>query len=783
MRVSELAKELEISVDDILKKLKSLHMKAKGKGQDLSGAAVAVLRREFEGGGKKKAGKSGASAGKEQTGKKSAVSTEKKVSKAKPKTAKESVKKKAEKSREEPKEKKVAKKKAESKAVTKIKRVKKKLPPKKKPKKALPKKKEGKEVRQNKSSEPESSTVQKEQPQPKHEIKADQPTKPAEEKSQQQPSKFPEVEKEVSLKEVEIPIPIAVKDLAVRIQEKPSLILKELMKMGIFVNINQALGEDILNKIADKFHFKVSKEKTKEEKIIHKHRLADEDTSALQNRPPVITFMGHVDHGKTSLLDKIRKSKLTDKEHGGITQHIGAYSVPFEKGSITFLDTPGHEAFTSMRARGAHITDLIILVIAADEGVMPQTEEAIDHARAAQVPIVVALNKIDKRNADPDRVKKQLADRDLNPEEWGGKTIVVGVSAITGEGTDRLLEMILLEAELLELKANYEKLATGIIVEAKVSHGKGAIASVVVQNGTLREGDTIIVGPHWCKVKAMFDDHERSIKKATPGMPAEILGLSGVPEAGDIFYAIEDEKEARQIAAQRQTELRNKKLQSTQKVSLEDLYSRIQEGSIKELNLIIKADVQGTLEALKDNLNKISHPDVQIKMIHTGIGVVNASDIILAQASDAIIIGFNVETGPRAKEELSKKPVDIRTYRVIYDAIRDIRNALEGLLEPKKKKNFLAKIEIRQVFKLSKSGIVAGCFVKKGKVHRKAKIDIVRNGDIIYSGTIASLKRFKDDVREVSEGFECGITIQGFSDIQPGDMIEAYEMEIIARTL
>jgi len=453
------------------------------------------------------------------------------------------------------------------------------------------------------------------------------------------------------------------------------------------------------------------------------------------------------------------------------------------KGRITFLDTPGHEAFTAMRSRSTHVTDLVVLVVAADEGIMPQTEEAIDHARAANVPIVVALTKIDRDNADPDKVKKQLVEKDLAAEEWGGKTIVAGVSGITGEGVDELLELILLEAELLELKANADKKASGIVVEGHLSRGKGAIATLIVQSGTLYEGNYIVVGPYYGKIKAMHSAHNKVIKSAGPSMPIEILGLSEVPEAGEVFYVVEDERQAREISFLKTEEIKSKKLASFSKLTLEDIYSQIEEGAVKELNVILKADVQGSLEALKDSLEKIPSNKVKIKFIHMGVGDVNLSDVLLAIASKAIIIAFHVATGPKAKEAIEKDPVDIRSYRIIYDAVDDIKNALEGLLEAKTKKNFISRIEVREVFKLSKHGIVAGCYVTKGKVHRKVTIDVIRDEEIIFTGNLASLKRFKDDVKEVTEGMECGIALEGFDKYQAGDIIEAYEIEKIAQKL
>lgn len=583
--------------------------------------------------------------------------------------------------------------------------------------------------------------------------------------------------------DIEIPIPITVKDFATRVNQKMNVVLKKLLEMGIFANINQNLGEDLVHKLAAAFSINVIKVKTQEEAVVNLHQQEKDDPASLKPRAPVVTFMGHVDHGKTSLLDRITTSKVAEGEHGGITQHIGAHSVKTPSGAITFLDTPGHEAFTAMRARGAHITDLVVLVVAADEGIMPQTEEAIDHARAANVPILVAMNKIDKKTADPDRIKKQLSEHDLLAEDWGGKVGVVGVSALTGEGIDALLDRILLEAEILELKANPSKKASGIVIEAHLSKGRGSIASLVVQSGTLKEGDAIVVGPYAGKIKAMFDDRERPIKEAGPSMPVEILGLSEVPAAGEMFYVVEDDKTAREIAAVRQEKIKNEKMSGTARVSLEELYAQIQEGHIKELRVVIKADVQGSLEALKEALAKIPTNEVKLRFIHTGVGEVNASDIILAVASQAIVIAFNVNVDTKAKQELDKNPVDVRQYRIIYDAVEDVRKALEGLLAPKLKRHFIGRVDVRNVFKLSKSGFVAGCYVQKGKMRNKSQVDVLRNGAVVFTGHISSLKRFKDDVKEVTESFECGITVANFNDYQVGDVIEAFEIESIARRL
>lgn len=585
------------------------------------------------------------------------------------------------------------------------------------------------------------------------------------------------------LPEIEIKLPITVKDLSARLQQKPSAILMHLMKMGLMTHINQSLDEDVVRKVVGDFGFNLAKIKTQEEQIVEIHRKEEEDPKLLKSRAPVVTFMGHVDHGKTSLLDKIRQSSVADSEHGGITQHIGAYSVSLPKGRITFLDTPGHEAFTAMRARGADITDIVVLVVAADEGIMPQTEEAIDHARAAGVPIVIAMNKIDKNGANPDRVKKQLMELGLQPEDWGGKTVVVGVSALTGQGINDLLEMILLESEMLELKANYDKDASGTVVEAHLSKGKGVIATMIVQSGRLHEGDMVVVGPYYGKIKALFDDMERPIKQAGPSTPVEILGLPEVPEAGEKFYVVNDERMAREITTKRQEQLKNEKLRMAPKMSLEAIFSEIKEGKIKELNVLIKADVQGSLEALKDSLEKIPSDKVKIRIIHMGVGEVNSSDVLLAAVSKAIIIAFHVATNARAKEELQRTPVDIRQYRIIYDAVDDMRKALEGLLEAKTKKKPLGRLEIRQVFKLSKHGIIAGCYLHKGRVTRKDKVDVVRNGQLLHSSSISSLKRFKDDVREVTEGMECGVAVSGFDQYEVGDILETYELEMIAQTL
>lgn len=592
---------------------------------------------------------------------------------------------------------------------------------------------------------------------------------------------LPEIKK--VLKPLELDLPITVKDLSVKIQEKPGVLQKYLIeKQKTFVTINQSLNEEIVARTLYDFGFEYKKKKTDEELLLQSHSI--DATKEYLLKPPVITLMGHVDHGKTSLLDAIRRSKVAEKEHGGITQHIGAYEVETKKGKITFLDTPGHEAFTAMRARGANITDIVILVVAADDGIMPQTIEAIDHAKAAGVPIVVAINKIDKPHIDVERIKKQLTQYDLMPEDWGGKTITVGVSAKTGQGINELLEMILLEAEMLELKAVYDKPASGVVVEARLSKGEGPLVTVLVQSGALKSGDNIICGLHQGKIRAIINDLGQRIDKVTPGLPAKILGLSGLPEAGEKFYVLDDEKKIRGIVLERQAQARQQKLISEPKlISLEELYSKIQKGEVRELNLIIKADVQGSLEAVKESLAKLISAEVKLNILHSGVGMINSSDVILAEASNAIIIGFHVDSDSKAKEFAASKKVEIRTYRIIYELISEIKAALEGLLAPKIKKIFMGRALVRKVFNLSKSGTVAGCLVQKGKITRQAQVSLTREGQVLFEGSISTLKHFKDDVREVQEGFECGISLSGFSDYKEGDTIEAYSIEKIARTL
>ncbi|MDI6758343.1 MAG: translation initiation factor IF-2 [Candidatus Omnitrophota bacterium] len=586
----------------------------------------------------------------------------------------------------------------------------------------------------------------------------------------------------VELKVLELEFPVIVKDLAVKLQEKSSNLIKGLINMGVMVTINQALDETVIAKICQKYGYQIKKALDKEELILRGHEIKDLPYE-LQPRFPIVTLMGHVDHGKTSLLDAIRKSKVVDAEHGGITQHIGAYRVNLPHGEITFLDTPGHEAFTAMRSRGASITDIVILVVACDDGLMPQTQEAIDHARAANVPIIVAINKIDKAGSDIERVKKQLSGVGLTAEDWGGKTIIVGVSAKTGQGIDDLLEMLLLEAQMLELKCNLKRPASGVIIEAKMSSGRGPISTLLIQNGTLHLNETIIVGKFYGKVKAMFNDRGISVTDAPASFPVEVLGISGVPLAGERFFVIEDEKQARELVGLRLERERHQQIKAVKKISLQDLHEQIAEGKLKELKLIIKSDVQGSSEAIKEILSKLDVSEVKLNIIHAGVGNINTSDVILAVASDALVLGFNVVADELAVEAAAKQGVDIKIYNIIYELANELKAAIEGMLEPTLKKVFLGRAEIRKVFKLSKAGTIAGCFVAKGKFNRNCQVTLVRNGQVVFEGKLSSLKRIKDDAREVLEGFECGMSFMGFDQFLEGDIIEAFEIEKIARKL
>jgi translation initiation factor IF-2 len=577
---------------------------------------------------------------------------------------------------------------------------------------------------------------------------------------------------------------LSVKELAEKMGIKAAEIIKKLMFLGTMATINQEVDAETAVVVAQEFGFRVE---VKERALDAEERLElepeEDDPDALEFRPPVVTILGHVDHGKTSLLDAIRDANVTATEAGGITQHIGAHQVQHQNKRITFVDTPGHEAFTAMRARGAHITDIAVLVVAADDGVKPQTVEAINHAKAAKVPIVVAINKMDKPEANPDRVKQQLTEHGLVAEEWGGDTIFVPVSALKKTGLDELLEMILLVAEMNELKANPKRSARGTVIESQLDKGRGPVATVLVQNGSLRVGDILVAGSAFCRVRAMIDYQGKRARKAGPSTPVEVLGFSEVPKAGDRFYQVLDEKVARQIAVKRHDRKRQEDLKVPGRISLDELFSQIQEGTIKELPLIVKADVQGSVEAMVQSLEKLSTEEVKVRLIHQGAGAITETDVMLASASNAIVIGFHVRPDANARKAAEREMVDIRTYKVIYEALENIKAALGGLLEPQYRKVILGHAEIRQIFKASRIGTIAGCYVHEGKIVRDGDVRVVRDGKVVHEGRLSSLKRFKDDVREVSHGYECGLTLERFNDIHEGDQLEFFTTEEIQREL
>jgi translation initiation factor IF-2 len=584
---------------------------------------------------------------------------------------------------------------------------------------------------------------------------------------------------------VELQSPVSIKDFSQTTGIKTGAIIKKLMEAGVMANVNQILDDETVESLGVEFGIEVTLQKAwRPEDEFEKIEAAAADPEKLQPRPPVVALLGHVDHGKTSLLDRIRHSDVTSGEFGGITQHMGAYQVTTDSGHrVSFLDTPGHEAFTEMRARGADITDIVILVVAADDGVMPQTIEAINHANAAKVPIVVAINKIDRPEAEADRVKRQLTNHGLVPEEWGGDVIMVPVSAITGQGVDQLIEMLALQAEMMELKADPDSSALGAVVEARRTEGQGVVATILVQSGTLRAGDIIVAGASHGRIRSITDDHGRSLEEAGPSLPAEISGLGGVPEAGDRFYVVEDLQTARDIAATRAREKRLESQTVRQRVSMENLLESIQAAGSQELKLVLKADVQGTLEVLKRTLADMSIPEVTVSVIHSAVGSVNDSDVLLADASDAIIIGFNVLVDGSARVEAERAGVDVRNYNIIYRLIDDMKAALENKLAPEIREVVRGHAEVRDLFRISRLGTIAGCRVVDGVIPRRATIRVAREGAVIYEGRMDSLKHFKDDVREVREGFECGIKIAGYDDIKVGDVFEAYETEEVKRKL
>lgn len=593
-------------------------------------------------------------------------------------------------------------------------------------------------------------------------------------------------------KQTEITVPKAIKR-RIKVQETVTIaelgkamgikavdLIKQLMTMGVTSNINQPIDFESASVVADEFGYELELDTFEEEQLFDE---TDDRAEDLVTRPPVITIMGHVDHGKTSLLDYIRKSNIIGGESGGITQHIGAYYVKTESGDIVFLDTPGHEAFTAMRARGARVTDLIVLVVAADDGVMPQTKEAINHARAAEIPIVVAVNKIDKPEANPEKVKRELAELDLSPEEWGGDTIFGNISAKTGEGVDEFLSLLSLQSEMLELKGNPDRPARGTIIEAKLDKSKGPVATVLIKNGTLRRGDHFICGENYGRVRAMLDQRGKKMKSAGPAMPAEIYGISGVPMAGDEFIAVQDEKTAKQVIEHRKEKSKRPVVGRKGLVSLADLFERIKEGDVKELNIVLKTDVQGSLEAVGDSLVKQSTEEVKLNIIHSATGAITESDVMLASASGAIIIGFNVRVNPRVSDVAEKEKVDIRYYDVIYNVVKDIRLAMAGLLEPIYKENVIGRADVKEVFRIPKVGSIAGCYVTDGHVVRNARVRLLRDDVVVFDGKLASLRRFKEDAKEVQSGYECGIGLENFQDIKSGDVFEVYEVEEVVAEL
>lgn len=598
-------------------------------------------------------------------------------------------------------------------------------------------------------------------------------------KKKKKNKKAEQEEEELEVEVIEIGETITVKELAEKLNKPNAEVIKTLMFEGVMAGVNQEINFEIASKVAEKFE--VEAYKKEEEEILEEFEEEEIDTDALEKRPPIITVMGHVDHGKTSILDAIRKAKVASGEAGGITQHIGAYTVDFNNQKLTFLDTPGHEAFTAMRARGAQVTDVVILVVAADDGIMPQTAEAISHCKAAKVPMIVAINKIDREGANVDRVKQELTEYGLVVEDWGGDIIAVPVSAKTGEGMDTLLEMVVLTSEMQELVANPQRKAKGTVIEAKLDKGRGAVASLLVQDGTLNSGDSILVGNTYGRIRAMFDDEGKKIKSAGPSIPVEVLGLSEVPAAGDRFIVVKDEKTARQMAESRVSKQRQENFNSSNRVSLEDLYSQIKEGKVKELSAIVKADVQGSVEAIKTSLEKLSTEDVKVRVIHGGVGAITETDVTLAAASNALIIGFNVRPTINAVAIADKEEVSIKTYSIIYEAIEDVKSAMIGMLDPIYKEVILGNVEIRQTYKISAIGTIAGCYVLDGKITRNADIRIIRDGIVVKEGKLASLKRFKDDAKEVKAGYECGLSIENYNDIKEGDIIEAYTMEAIVR--
>ena len=585
-----------------------------------------------------------------------------------------------------------------------------------------------------------------------------------------------------ALSVIRVPEFISAGELAEHLSVSPTEIVSKCLQLGLMITINQRLDMDTLMTVASEFGFDIEEQSEYGLEYIEEDE-EEEDEGVLVSRPPVVTIMGHVDHGKTSLLDYIRKSNVIAGEAGGITQHIGAYEVDLESGQITFLDTPGHEAFSAMRARGTQVTDIVILVVAADEEVMPQTIEAIDHAKAAEVPIIIALNKMDLETARPDRIKEQLSQRGLLVEDWGGDVIACEVSALTGAGVDHILEMVLLQSEMLDLKANPDRRAQGVVVEAELDRGRGTLATVLIQQGTLRVGDAFVAGQFSGRVRALLNERGARIADAGPSVPVQIMGFSGMPQVGDSFAVVESEPLAREIGNRRRQMRREHEFRQAKPITLEDIYDQIKEGEIQELPVIVKGDVGGSVEALSDSLLRLENDEVKIRIIHTGIGAINESDVLLATASNAIIIGFHVRPNAQARTLAEREKVDIRLYDIIYRVIQDVTDALEGMLKPDIEEQVVGVVEVREIFRAPRVGTIAGCYVQSGNVTRNANIRLIRDGIVVYESTVGSLRRFKEDVREVQSGFECGLTVDGFQDIKQDDTIEVYETREVARQL
>jgi translation initiation factor IF-2 len=605
------------------------------------------------------------------------------------------------------------------------------------------------------------------------------PARPAKKKVSTRPHRKTQITTPKAIKKViKISEVISVGELAQRMGAKVGQVIKKLMDLGVMATANQTIDVDTAALAAAEFGYEVESLAIDVAKILQR---PEDSPEKLLPRPPVVTIMGHVDHGKTLLLDAIQKSHLVEEEAGGITQHIGAYKVELDQGTIVFIDTPGHEAFTAMRARGAQVTDIVVLVVAADDGVMPQTIEAIDHAKAAQVPVVVAINKIDKPEADPEKVKRALSESGLVPEEWGGHTLYAQVSAKKRTGIDNLLELLLLQAEMLDLKANPEKPARGVVVEARLDRGRGPVGTILVQEGTLKTGEVFVSGETYGRIKAMLDERGKQLKEAGPAMPAEVVGFSDIPNAGDDLICVESEKVAKEVSLQRQKRVHGELGRKPERLSLEDLYDRIQQGEVKELRVVLKGDTQGSIQAIQDALERLSTEEVRIEIIHHGIGGISETDVNLASASDAVVLGFNVAPLGKARSVAEQEGVDIRVYSIIYEVMEDVERALKGLLGPIRKEVTLGKAEVREVFRVSKVGAVAGCYVTEGKVTRGADVRLLRNGDVVHEGKITSLKRFKEDAKEVQTGYECGIGVEGYNDWEVGDTVEAYTYEEVAR--